>query len=138
MKRWQVGDAFTEARTIGPAEVALFCDLVGDHNPIHFSENAARAAGFSGPIAHGMVAGSLFSQILGNHLPCPGSVYLQQSFNFSAPIYIPSDVRLTVEVVAVRSDQKIITVRTTCYDVDGVVCLDGEAVLLRRDISRQK
>ena len=134
MKILQVGDKVMRRRTIGVAEVTMFAELVGDNNPIHSDLVAANAAGFAGPIAHGMVAGSLFSEILGNELPGPGSVYLEQSFKFLAPVYVPSEVELVVEVVAIRADQKIVTVRTTCVDHQGTLCLDGQAVLLRRSI----
>ncbi len=132
---WKIGDKVTRKRALGEKEVAHFASLVGDLNPIHSDLGAARLAGFVGTIAHGMIAGSFFSEILGNELPGPGSVYLEQRFQFLAPIYFPSDIVLSVEVVNVRGDQKIITVRTTCLDSDGVLCLDGEAVLLRRDVS---
>ena len=134
MKLWQVGDKVTRRRTVGHQEIALFSSLVGDLNPIHSDPLVAREAGFAGPIAHGMVAGSLFSEILGNELPGPGSVYLQQFFKFLAPVYMPSEIDLCVEVIAVREDQKIITVRTTCANSAGDLCVDGEAVLLRRQV----
>ncbi len=119
---------------VGPEEVGLFARLVGDENPIHSDAGAAQAAGFLGPIAHGMVAGSLFSEILGNELPGPGSVYLEQTFRFLQPIYIPTTIDIVVEVVAIREDQKIVTVRTYCLDGNGRICVDGEAKLLRRGV----
>lgn len=119
---------------IGQVEVDLFASLVGDNNPIHSDPEAARAAGFDAPIAYGMVAGSLFSEILGNQLPGPGAIYLEQSFKFLAPIYIGSEITFIVEVLSVRADQKIIQVSTSCRDQTGCICIQGTATLLRRDI----
>lgn len=135
MKAWKVGDRVEKRRTVGASEVGLFSTLVGDNNPIHSDPDAARAAGFDAPIAYGMVAGSMFSEILGNDLPGPGSVYVEQSFKFLAPIYIGTEIVLAVEVVEARSDQKVIRVATTCRDASGRTCISGEAVLLRRNIS---
>lgn len=119
-------------RVVDAEVMRLFGLLVGDDNPIHHDMGAAVAAGFQGPIAHGMVAGSMFSEILGNELPGPGAVYASQNFSFLAPIYIDERVELRVEVTEVRSDQKVVKVRTTCTKSDGVLCIDGEAVLIRR------
>lgn len=138
MKSWRVGDSFTRSRFVGETEIDLFCKLVGDYNPIHSDLDAAKAAGFEGPIAQGMIAGSLFSEILGNELPGPGSVYLEQRFKFLGPIYLGTEVSLTVEVISVRPDQKIVTVRTTCVDSTGKVLIDGEAVLLRKILSNSE
>lgn len=136
MKVLRIGECVEKRRTIGRDEVDLFTQLVGDLNPIHSDSDAARVAGFKGAIAHGMIAGSLFSEILGNDLPGPGAIYLEQSFKFVAPIYVGAEVRLVVEVVHVREDQKIVQVATTCIDDSGQVCVQGAATLLRRDLAR--
>ena len=133
MKYWKVGDRVSRKRFIGSADVQAFAAIVGDKNPIHSDTRAALLAGFERPIAHGMIAGSFFSDILGNDLPGPGSIYLEQTFKFLAPVYVGSEVELVVEVLSVRDDQKIIRVLTSCTS-DMVLCLTGEAVLLRRSI----
>jgi acyl dehydratase len=135
MKVWKVGDSASVRRLIGPDEIDSFVKLSGDNNPVHTDPAAARAAGFDGTIAHGMIAGSMFSGLLGNDIPGPGSIYLQQNFKFLAPVYVPSEVVLVVDVVAVREDQKIITVRTRCFAESGELCVDGEAILLRRAVT---
>jgi len=134
MRDLSVGDIACRKRVVDVSAMSLFGALVGDQNPIHHNEGAARAAGFKGPIAYGMVAGSLFSEILGNELPGPGAVYASQSFKFLSPIYVGDEIELRVEVVEVRKDQRVIKVRTTCHASDGSVCVDGEAVLIRRPL----
>lgn len=129
-----VGDMASRKHVIDASAMSLFGELVGDRNPIHHSQDAARTAGFKGPIAYGMVAVSLFSEILGNELPGPGAVYASQSVKFLSPIYVGDEIELRVEVVEVRKDQRVIKVRTTCHASDGSVCVDGEAVLIRRPL----
>lgn len=130
----RVGE-FAECKRLVDSEVmGHFAQMVGDRNPIHHDREAARAAGFNGPIAYGMVAGSMFSEILGNHLPGPGAVYASQSFRFLAPVYVGDEIELRVEVINVRDDQRVVTVRTTCTASDGRLCIDGEATLIRRAI----
>lgn len=137
MKELSLGDLVVRRRVVDADAMHLFGQLVGDQNPIHHDDQAARAAGFKGPIAYGMVTGSLFSEILGNELPGPGAVYASQSFKFLAPIYVGEEIELRVEVIAVRKDQRVVTVRTSCMTSDGSLCLDGEAVLVRREVGER-
>ena len=135
MKQLNVGDFSCKNRVVDATVMSSFGSLVQDDNPIHHDFDAAVRAGFRGPIAHGMVAGSMFSEILGNTLPGPGAVYASQNFSFLAPIYIGDNIELRVEVIEIRADQRVVKVRTTCTNSDGVLCIDGEAVLIRRKIA---
>ncbi|MBC7712236.1 MAG: MaoC family dehydratase N-terminal domain-containing protein, partial [Rhizobacter sp.] len=62
----KTGDIYTEKLTITAAHIQKFADFSGDFNPVHFDDEAARAQGFKGRIAHGMVAASHFSKIFAN------------------------------------------------------------------------
>jgi len=128
----KVGDCAIRKRAIDRAAMDAFGAMVGDRNPIHHDEAAARAAGYKAPIAYGMVAGSMFSEVLGNQLPGPGAVYASQDFRFVAPLYLGDEVELRVEVTEVRPDQRVVKVRTTCVNQHGELCIDGNAVLIRR------
>ena len=130
----KVGDRAVRRHIVGPDAMRLFSALVGDNNPIHHDREAAQNAGFRSPIAYGMVVGSLFSEILGNQLPGAGSVYAEQSFKFLAPIHVGEEVVLSVEVISVEKDGRVVTVRTLCLDSNEQICVDGEAVLIRRSI----
>jgi acyl dehydratase len=77
-----------------------------------------------------MLTGSLISAVLGNDLPGYGSIYLGQEFKFKAPVFIGDTVTATVEVTAYREDKRIATLRTTCTNQDGVVVVEGEAVVI--------
>ena len=65
--RAEVTDDFgpwTEPVTVPQAMIDTFADLVGDHNWIHVDvERSQRESPFGGPIAHGMLTLSLFSDI---------------------------------------------------------------------------
>lgn len=124
-----VGQSAELVRTIGDREIALFTELTGDRNPVHFDDDYARQAGFGGRIAHGMIAGSLISVLLGMHVPGPGSVYLGQSFRFLAPVRIGDTVTVRVEIVALRPEKRHVRLATTAVTQRGVCVLDGEALI---------
>ena len=72
----------------------------------------------------------MISALLGMELPGPGSIYIKQSLNFRAPVYIGDTITATVTVSKVREDKPIITLESICKNQDGTVVIDGEAVLL--------
>jgi 3-hydroxybutyryl-CoA dehydratase len=125
-----IGDKATFNKTFSPQDVAVFADLSGDHNPIHLDEEFAAKTRFGHRITHGMLTASLISTVLGNQLPGPGSIYLSQTLQFRAPVYIGDTVTATVEVLAVREDKRIVTLKTTCTNQASEVVIEGEAVLL--------
>jgi len=77
-----------------------------------------------------MLTASLISALLANDLPGPGCVYMSQSLKFKAPVYLGETVTAVVEVTAFRPDRKIATLSTNCYNQDGKLVIEGEAVVL--------
>ena len=126
----QIGDSFSRTVEITDARIRAFAQASGDENPVHLDEEFAATTRFGKRIAHGMLTASLISAILGNDLPGPGTIYLGQDVKFQAPVYIDESITVTVEVIAYREDKRIATLKTTCTNQDGVVVLDGEAVVI--------
>lgn len=124
-----VGQRAELVRTIGEADLALFAELTGDYNPVHFDEEYARKSVFGKRIAHGMIAGSLVSRLLGMSLPGPGSVYLAQSFRFLAPVGIGDTIVVAVEITGLRAEKRHVQLATTVTNQNGQVVLSGEALI---------
>jgi enoyl-CoA hydratase len=66
---------------------------------------------------------------MGGKFPGHGTVYLGQTLNFKAPVYIGEEVEASVEVVKIRADKPIVTLKTQCVKSDGTIALEGEAVV---------
>ena len=124
----QVGDSHTIARQITARDVETFADLVGDHNPIHLDKAYAATTRFGRRIAHGMISAGLISAAIAEGWP--GAIYLSQTLEFRAPVYLDDRVTARVTVTAVRSDKPIVTYRTACYNQDDDLLLEGQAVCL--------
>ncbi|MFH1263134.1 MAG: MaoC family dehydratase [Pseudomonadota bacterium] len=124
-----VGKQASRSRRFGRPEVDTFGNLSGDLNPLHFETDAARQSRFKQPIVHGMLTASLISSVIGQDLPGPGTVYVSQTLQFRAPVFIGETVTAKVEVIAVRPDKPLLTLKTTCTAGDGRVVLEGEAVV---------
>jgi 3-hydroxybutyryl-CoA dehydratase len=129
MPTLNLGDNASRTKTITDEMIHTFATLSGDSNPLHLDDDYAKTTRFGRRVAHGMIAAGLISAILANDLPGPGSIYLGQTLQFTAPVYPGDSITTTVEVVKIRDDKPIITLSTTCSNQDGTVVLDGEAVV---------
>ena len=125
----QIGERATRVCAFTPEMVAQFAALVSDRNPVHLDAEYAARTPFGHPIVHGMFIASLISGILGERLPGPGSIYLGQTLRFEAPVFVGDTVTASVEVTAVRSEKRIVTLRTECVREDGVRVISGEAIV---------
>lgn len=130
MSSLKPGDKASRTTVITDDMIRAFASLTGDSNPVHLDDAYAAGTRFGRRIAHGMIAAGLISAALANDLPGPGTVYLSQSLQFKAPVYPNDTITTTVEVKNVRPDKPIVTLTTSCRNQDGVVVLEGEAVVL--------
>ncbi len=128
-KELKVGDSASITRVFTDEDVRLYADLSTDHNPVHLDAEFAASTQFGQRIVHGMLVGSLFSALLGEHLPGHGSIYMSQNLQFKAPVYLNTDVIASVEITAIREGKPIVTCKTTCVDKDGKLLVTGEAVM---------
>jgi acyl dehydratase len=124
----QVGDSHTITRQITARDIETFADLVGDHNPIHLDETHAATTRFGRRIAHGMISAGLISAAIANGWP--GAIYLSQTLEFRAPVFLDDTVTAKVTVTAVRSDKPVATYRTECYNQEDQLVLEGQALCL--------
>jgi 3-hydroxybutyryl-CoA dehydratase len=122
----QVGQTASLAKTITEADILLYAAVSMDTNPAHMDAEAAKTSIFGERIAHGMLAASLISGVLGTQLPGPGTLYMRQSLRFAAPVKIGATVRATVTVTALNPEKKRATLSTVCT-VGADVVIDGEA-----------
>ena len=65
-RQFKAGDRLPELRLppITRLNLALYCGASGDHNPLHVDIDAARAAGMSDVIAHGMLSMAYLGRLL--------------------------------------------------------------------------
>ena len=125
----KVGDVYQEEIKITATLIEKFAEFSGDFNPVHFEDTAAMAQGFKGRIAHGMVSAAFFSKILANTFPGAGTIYLNQTFKFHAPVYVDEVLIYRLEVVAQKEGKSIFTVKTEAFGTDQLLRISGEAII---------
>jgi acyl dehydratase len=110
-------------------DIALFSELTGDRNPLHYDAERAGRSRFGGIIVQGGVTSGLLNAVVAEDLPGPGSVFLHVDWSFRAPVRPGDTITAEVEVLEVRPDKPISRLRTTITNQDRLVVLDGEALV---------
>lgn len=124
------GDTASVSKTITDDDIHKFADVSGDHNPLHLDDEFARTTRFGRRIAHGMLSASLISAVIANQLPGQGSIYLDQTLQFVAPVFPGDTVTAQVTVVSIRADKPIVKLETICTNQRDEVVIKGEATVL--------
>ncbi|MBI4986618.1 MAG: MaoC family dehydratase [Rhodocyclales bacterium] len=125
----QPGMTDSFAKTITEADILMFCAISGDNNPVHVDAEFAKTTMFGGRIAHGMLSAALISSVLGNRLPGPGTIYLNQSLKFKAPVRPGDTVTAKVTIKEVLVEKKRVVLDTVC-SVAGKPVIEGEATVM--------
>ena len=124
-----IGDKASRSRTVAHTDIERFTEITGDRNPLHYDEQAAQRSRFGGIIVQGGVTSGLLNAVVAEDLPGPGSVFLHVDWSFRQPVRPGETITAEVEVLEMRSDKPISRLRTTIVNGDGVVVLDGNALV---------
>ncbi len=128
--KFKVGDTASVTKTFTQDDIEKFADLSGDRNPIHLNEEHAKSTRFGRRVAHGMLASSLISNVIGNELPGIGSIYLGQTLQFLAPVFPGDTITARATVTSVREDKPIVKIETVCTNRRDEIVIKGEATVL--------
>lgn len=127
-----VGDRAFMSKTISETDIYQFAGITGDFNPLHVNKEFAKDSFFKERIAHGMLTAGFISTVLGMKLPGTNSIYLEQNLKFTAPVKIGDTVNAEVVVLEKKDKNKIIRLQTIVKNQRGEVCVDGEAVIMKK------
>ena len=132
----QVGQTAQRSRDITSRDIELFTEISGDRNPLHYDEAAAKATPFGGIVVQGGVTTAILNAVVAEHLPGPGTVFLQTNWSFKAPVRPGDRITGHVEVMKVRADKPITELEARVTLADGTVVLEGDAVCYTMPIRR--
>ncbi|WP_051328798.1 MaoC family dehydratase [Geminicoccus roseus] len=132
----EVGDHFHTSRiTVTESHVVGFAGLSGDMFDVHMDDGFARAHGFAGRIAHGLLILSM-ADGLKNRAPVRIKGIASLGWNdwrFKKPVLINDTIRVTVTVAAKKPhrapDRGIATLRFVVFNQHDEVVQEGETLL---------
>ncbi|CUR56598.1 putative acyl dehydratase [metagenome] len=127
----QPGATASRSRSISETDIVLFTEITGDRNPIHYDDDLARGSRFGGRVVQGGVTTGLLNALVAEQLPGPGSVFLEVTWRFLAPVRPGDVITARATVLDVRPDKPVTTLATSITNQDGVAVLDGRVVVWR-------
>lgn len=142
-QRWfddfTIGERFPmPSRTMTDAMFAAFQLASGDNHPIHYDVEFCRRHGMPHMLAHGFqvviqtAAGAgLFPHLVEDSL----KAFIEQSSRFLHPVYVGDTLYSAIEVTELIPGRTtgVLTMRSTVYNQQGVLVMDGmQKYLLRK------
>ena len=125
----EVGQKVKFFKTFRQEDVEKFSEISGDNNPVHLDVNYASKTIFKKRVVHGFLTASLISAAIGTKLPGPGSIYLNQSLKFLAPVFPDEEVIVELTIKNINQEKRRVIIDTTCICNNKKV-LVGEAEIL--------
>lgn len=122
-----VGQQAQRSLTLTADHVKTFAALTGDYNPLHFDADFAARTKFERLVVQGGLTTGLLHALVAMDLPGPGSVFLNQNWKFTAPVYIGDTITAQAEVVSVHPSKPVTQLRVRVARQTGDTVLEGEA-----------
>ncbi len=129
----EVGQRATRELAVDEGMIAKYAEITGDYNPLHFDAEFVARTRFERLMAQGGIATGLLHALVAMEMPGPGSVFMRQSWTFPAPVYIGDTLRAEAIVKSVRSKRNMAELEFQVKNQDGVVVLNGEALVFQDD-----
>lgn len=126
----QIGDSASFTKTVTEADITLYAGISGDFNPAHMDAESAKAGMFGQRIAHGMLSAGFISNVLGNYLPGPGTIYMSQELRFVKPVFIGDTVTATATVVERVEEKNRLKLETIVTNQNGEKVITGSAMVM--------
>ena len=117
----KAGDTFKVTRTISEEDVFRFADITRDYNPVHFDDRFAGTKNLSGRICHGLLVGSLLTEIGGQI----GWLASAMNFRFKGPVFFGDTVTCTLTITEIDSENRA-QARARFTNGLGAVVLEAE------------
>lgn len=126
----RIGDKASVSKTITETDVYLFAGISGDFNPMHCNEEYAKVTPFKTRIAHGALAMSLMAPVLGQKLPGLGTIAVETSTRYLAPVFFGDTIRAVGEVTAKDEDKNLVYMKFIWTNQRDTLIAEGTAVAM--------
>ena len=123
-----IGQCARRSRKVEATDIELFTRISGDHNPLHYDEEAVKSTRFGEIVVQGGITSAILNAVVAEDLPGPGTVFLHVDWSFRAPVRPGDTITGAVEVTEVRNDKPITKLVTTVTRDDGTLVLEGTAL----------
>ncbi len=109
--------------------VRSYAEITGDYNPLHFDPEFASRTRYRRLIAQGGIATGLLHALVAMDMPGPGSVFINQTWNFTRPVYIGDTIRAQATVKSVHDRRPESQIEFVVENQSGEEVLNGVATV---------
>jgi acyl dehydratase len=121
------GQKASRSLTLTADHVKTFAELSGDHNPLHFDESFVAKTKFKRLVVQGGLTTGLLHALVAMDMPGPGTVFLNQNWKFTAPVFIGDTITAEAEILSVHESKPVTQLKIKVIRQDGETVLEGEA-----------
>ena len=119
------------SKTVTEGDVALFAGITGAFEPLSMNQEFAEKTPYLSRMVQTMLLAT-YTWPVSTQIASPGAVTIAQESTFLKPVKIGDTITAVGEVTQKIMEKKIVIVRTTCYNQDGEMVMDGSGVELMR------
>ena len=123
-----VGQKASSSITLTSEHVKTYAEITGDYNPLHFDESFVANTRFKRLIVQGGLTTGLLHALVATDLSGPGTVFLNQNWEFPSPVYIGDTITAEAEVVEYNSRRSISKLKIQVTNQSGQSVLEGDAL----------
>ena len=123
----ELGQKANRSLLLSKEHVKSFAELTGDYNPLHFDESFTAKTKFKKLVVQGGLTTGLLHALVAMDMPGPGTVFLSQSWKFTAPVFIGDTITAEAEVVSIHKSKPVSELKITVKRQTGEIVLEGEA-----------
>ena len=123
----QVGQKATRSSTLTFDNVKTYAEITGDYNPHHFDGVFAANTKFKELVVQGGLTSGILNALVGMDMPGPGTVFMSQNFNYTAPVFIGDTSTAEAEVLEIHATKPVSKLKMTITRQTGETVLEGEA-----------
>lgn len=133
-----LGETANQTYLISKADHSQYLDLFEEGNPLHTDIGYVQNLGYRDLLLTGGELGGMLSDLLGTHLPGPGTNWLKQRFRFLKPAYPGQPISGHVRIVRLRPEKDLVNLQTWLTDTQGELILTGESLVWVSDLERNQ
>lgn len=126
----KIGDSATLNKVLTKNDIEFFAVITGNANPVHLNEDyAEKHLDNHKIVGHGAWVISLISNLLGNHIPGPGTVYVSQESQFHHRVEVGDTLTLTIKAVEKKTDGNLVVFEATAVNQRNELVLTGKSIV---------
>ena len=125
----KIGQKASLTKTITEEDLSHFIAITGDTNSLHVDDSFAKHTFFGQRIAHGMLSASLFSTLVGMHIPGIGAIFKSQTLEFLRPVFIGDTLCAWFEIKSIDPADERIEIKSWIENQNGENVIEGKTVV---------